>query len=139
MCVFLKISHVTPGNMQMSEFALRIEWKHFRKPAGLASGRNRPLKSRNIGFGPEGIFFQSFRKFENYSISCRSKLFLSDEHRSEVNRWPGGRAILRKRACRRRKARVCNIPLAGYPIFDLAFFTVGTPDLHRATGNGGPG
>jgi len=51
--------HVTSENMEMSEIAVRIEWKHFRKPAGLASGRNRPLKSRNLGSGHIGTFFQS--------------------------------------------------------------------------------
>ena len=31
--------HVTPEDMEMSEITLRIEWKHFRKPTGAASGR----------------------------------------------------------------------------------------------------
>ena len=64
---FLK-SHVTPEDMEMSEITLRIEWKHYQKPAGPASGRNRPLKGRNIGFCPEGTFFQSFGKFGNWKI-----------------------------------------------------------------------
>ena len=51
--------HVTIEHMEMSGFAVRIEWKHFRIPAGPASGRNCPLKSRNLGFGHEGTFFQS--------------------------------------------------------------------------------
>ena len=54
---FWKSGHVTPEDMGISEITLRIEWKHFRKPAGPASGRNRPLKGRNSVFGPEGIFF----------------------------------------------------------------------------------
>ena len=54
---FCKGGHVTPEDMEMSEIASRIEWKHFRKPAGPASGRNCPLKSRNLGFGHHGIFF----------------------------------------------------------------------------------
>ena len=60
---FFEIGHVTPEDMEMSEITLRIEWKHYRKPAGPASGRNHPLKGRNIGFGPEDIFFQSCGKF----------------------------------------------------------------------------
>ena len=113
--------------MEMSGITLRIEWKHYQKPAGPASGRNRPLKGRNIGFAPEGIFFQSFGKFEKwelekYSISCRSKLFLSDENRSGVNRWSGGRAMSGKRPSPPRKPRVLPIPFAGYPIFDRAIF-----------------
>ena len=35
-----KKSHVTAEDMEMSEITLRIEWKHFRKPAGPVSGRN---------------------------------------------------------------------------------------------------
>ena len=61
-------SHVTPENMEMLEITLRIEWKHFRKPAGLAYGRNRPLKSRNLGFGHHGTFFQSCEKIEKWEI-----------------------------------------------------------------------
>ena len=56
--------HVTPEDMDLSRIALRIEWKHFRIPEGPAYGRNRPLKSRNLGFRHEGIFFQSFGKIE---------------------------------------------------------------------------
>ena len=56
---FFISGHVIPENMEMSEITLRIEWKHFRIPAGPASCRNRPLNSRNLGFGHEGTFFQS--------------------------------------------------------------------------------
>ena len=56
---FFISGHVTPEGMEMSEMALRIDWNHSRSPAGPASGRNRPLNSRNLGFGHEGIFFQS--------------------------------------------------------------------------------
>ena len=56
---FFEIGHVTPADMKMSEIALRIECKHSRGPAGPASCRNRPLNSRNLVFGNEGIFFQS--------------------------------------------------------------------------------
>ena len=60
--------HVTTEDMEMSEITLRIEWKHFRIPAGPASGRNCPLKCRNLGFGHHGTFFQSFRKFEKWEM-----------------------------------------------------------------------
>ena len=88
--------HVTPENMEMSEIAVRIEWKHFRKPAGLASGRNRPLKSRNLASGHIGTFFQSSGKFGKWKIGKKmlagqSKLFLSGWKRFGVNRWSGGR------------------------------------------------
>ena len=43
---FFEVGHVTIQNMEMSEIALRIEWKHFQIPAGPASGRNCPLKCR---------------------------------------------------------------------------------------------
>ena len=56
---FFKIGHVTPADMKMSEITLRIECKHSRIPARPASCRNRPLNSRNLGFGHEGTFFQS--------------------------------------------------------------------------------
>ena len=67
----------------MSEFALRIEWKHFRKPAGPASGRNCPLKSRNLGFCHHGTFFRSCEKIEKWEIEkkCwhgRAKFFWAD-------------------------------------------------------------
>ena len=65
---FFISGHVTPGGMEMSEIALRIEWKHFRIPAGPASGRNCPLKSRNLGFGHDGPFFHSFGKFGKWEM-----------------------------------------------------------------------
>ena len=96
--VFFIIGHVTTEDMEMSEIALRIEWKHFQIPAGPASGRNCPLKSQNLGFGHIGTFFRSFRKFEKWEVPkkmlpIRSKLFLGGWNRSGVNRWPGGRAM----------------------------------------------
>ena len=97
--VFFIIGHVTTRDMEMSEIALRIEWKQFEIPAGPASGRNCPLKSRNLAFGHIGTFFRSFRKFEKWEVpkkmlAIQSKLFLGGWNRSGVNRWPGGRAIL---------------------------------------------
>ena len=65
---FFISGHVTPEDMEMSEITLRIEWKHFRIPEGPAYGRNRPLKSRNLGFGHLGIFFLSLRKFEKWAM-----------------------------------------------------------------------
>ena len=65
-----KKSHVTPEDTKMSEMTLRIEWKHYQKPAGPVSGRNHPLKGRNLGFCPEGTFFQSFGKFEKKLDHC---------------------------------------------------------------------
>ena len=96
---FFQVGHVTIQNMEMSGMVVRIEWKHSRNAAGPASGRNRPLKSRNLGFGHIGTFFRSFRKFEKWEVpkkllAIQSKLFLGGWNRSGVNRWPGGRAIL---------------------------------------------
>ena len=65
---FFISGHVTPEEMEMSEIILRIEWKHFRIPAGPASGRHCPLKSRNLGFGHLGTFVQSFWKFEKWEV-----------------------------------------------------------------------
>ena len=65
---FFISGHVTPEDMEMSEITLRIEWKHFRIPAGPASGRNCPVKSRNLGFGHNGTFSQSFWKFEKWEV-----------------------------------------------------------------------
>ena len=106
--VFFIIGHVTTEDMEMSEIDLRIEWKHFQIPAGPASGRNCPLKSRNFGFGHIGTFFRSFRKFEKWEVpkkmlAIQSKLFLGGWNRSGVNRWPGGRAILGKAQVLREK------------------------------------
>ena len=105
--------------------SLRIEWKHSRIPAGPASGANRPLKVRNLGFGHEGTFFQSFEKFEkweaqNFWLSGENKLLLSGWNRSEVRRVPGGRASLCKGSNPWRKVRMCRIVNSLYPIFDLA-------------------
>ena len=124
--------HVTTEHMEMSGIALRIEWKHFRIPAGPSSGRNGPLKSRNLGFGHYGTFFQSLGKFEKWAnqkklLAMWSKLFLSGWKWSGVNRWPGGRAMSGKRPGPPRKVRVCRISLAGYPIFDLARFGLQGP------------
>ena len=124
---FFEVGHVTIRNMEMSEIALRIEWKHFQIPAGPASGRNCPLKSRNLGFGHIGAFFRSFRKFEKWEVAkkklaIRSELFLGGWNRSGVNRWPGGRAMSGKRPGPTRNVYVWLIAGAGYPIFDLARF-----------------
>ena len=72
---FFKSGHVTPEDMEMSEITLRIEWKHFRIPAGPASGRNCPLKSRNLGFCHDGPFFQSFGKFEKWEMTNVEQTF----------------------------------------------------------------
>ena len=65
---FFISGHVTPEDMEMSEIILRIEWKHFQIPAGSASGRNCPLKSRNLGFYQDVTFFQSFGNFEKWEM-----------------------------------------------------------------------
>ena len=69
---FWKNGHVTTKHMEMSGIAVRIEWKHFRIPAGPASGRNNPLKSRNLGLADYGTFFQSLGKF---CWQCGAKFF----------------------------------------------------------------
>ena len=69
--VFFIIGHMTIQDMEMSEIALRIEWKHFQIPAGPPSGRNGPLKSRNRGFAHHGFFFRCLGKFEKWG--CREK------------------------------------------------------------------
>ena len=122
---FFQLAHVTPEDMEMSQITLRIEWKHCRIPAGPASGRNRPLKGRNLGFGHEGTFFQSFEKFEkweaqNFWLSGERKLYLSGWNRSEVIRGLGGRASLHKGSSPTRTVQLLPILLASYPIFDLA-------------------
>ena len=129
--------------MEMSEMALRIEWKHFQIPAGPASGRNCTLKCRNHGFGPLGTFFQSLRKFGKWEVpnkllAMQSELFLSGWNRSGVNRWPGGRAIPGNGARPSRKARVCEIFLAGYPIFDLALLDCRDPGFAPRNGERWP-
>ena len=75
---FWKIGHVTTEYMEMSGIAVRIEWKHFRIPAGPSSGRNGPLKSRNLSFGHYCTFFLSLGKFEKWEHlffcwQCRAK------------------------------------------------------------------
>jgi len=122
---FCKIGHVTSENMEMSGIALRIEWKHSRIPAGPPSGRNRPLKSRNLGFRHEGTFFQSLGEIENGRtkkklLSGESKVFLGVWNWSEVLRGSGGCASLHKGPGPTRIPRMCRIVLASYPIFDLA-------------------
>ena len=122
---FCKIGHVTPADMEMSKIASRIEWKHSRIPAGPPSGRNRPLKSRNLGFRRQGTFFQSLGEIENgrtkhFLLSGESKVFLGGWNWSEVLRGPGGCASLHKGPHPGRKAHLSRIRLASYPIFDLA-------------------
>ena len=122
---FSKIGHVTPADMEMSEITLRIECEHSRVPAGPASCRNRPLNSRNLGFGHEGTFFQSFEKFgkwevPNFLLSGESKLFLGGWNRSEVRRGPGCCASLHRRSHPGRTVRMCIILQPLYPIFDVA-------------------
>ena len=117
--------------------SLRIEWKHFRIPEGPAYGRNRPLKSRNLGFGHLGTFVPSFWKFEKWEVPkkmlpMQSELFLGGWNRSGVNRWPGGRAISGNGARPPRKVRVLDIRFAGYPIFDLAVFGLQGPRMCTA-------
>ena len=111
---FCKIGHVTPGGMEMSGIALRIEWKHSRIPAGPPSGRNRPLKSRNLGFRHDGTFFQSLGEIEKWAmrkffLSGENKVFLSVWNWSEVLRGPGGCASLHKVSHPPRKARMLRI------------------------------
>jgi hypothetical protein len=122
---FCKIGHVTPEDMEMSGIALRIEWKHSRVPAGPPSGRNRPLKSRNLGFRRQSTFFQSLGEIENgrtkkKMLSGESKVFLGGWNWSGVLRGPGGCASLHKGPHPSRKAQMSLILLASYPIFDLA-------------------
>ena len=122
---FLDSGHVTPEDMEMSQITLRIEWKHSRIPAGPASGRNRPLKGRIVGFGHEGSFFRSFEKFgkwevQNFVMSGESNLFLGRWNRSEVLGGRGGCASLHKGSHPGRKVRMLLIVAATYPIFDLA-------------------
>ena len=122
---FCKIGHVTPENLEMSGIALRIEWKHSRNPAGPPSGRNRPLKGRNVGFGHAGTFFRSYEKFEkweepNFWVAGENELFLGGWNRSEVLRAPGGCASLHKGPGPTRIPRMLRIIAASYPIFDLA-------------------
>ena len=79
---FWKNGHVTTKHMEMSGIAVRIEWKHFRIPAGPFSCRNMPLKSRNLAFGAHDIFFQSFVEFEKWEnqknvLPMWSRVFLS--------------------------------------------------------------
>ena len=129
---FSNFGHVTTKDMEMSGMVVRIEWKHSRIAAGPASGRNRPLKSRNLGFGHIGTFFRSFWKFEKWEVpekmlAIQSKLFLGGWNRSGVNRWPGGRAIPGNGPSPTRKAYRSRIEFAGYPIFDLARFGLQGP------------
>ena len=66
--LFWTKGHVAIKHMEISGIAVRIEWKHFRIPAGPASGRHCPLKSRNLGFGHYGTFFQSLGEIEKWEI-----------------------------------------------------------------------
>ena len=123
--------------MKMSGIASRIEWKHSRIPAGPASGRNSPLKSRNLCFADYGTFFRSLEKFgklENptFLLAMWSKLFLSGWKWSGVNRRSAGRAMSRKRPSPPRKPRVSDIRSAGYPIFDLAISGLQGPRIGAA-------
>ena len=134
---FFEVGHVTTERMEMSEIALRIEWKDFRIPEGPAYGRNCPLKSRNLGFGHNGTFFGSFRKFEKWEVPkkmfpVQSELFLAVWNRSGANRCPGGRAMSGKRPSPPRKPRVLDICFPGYPIFDLAIFGLYGPRICTA-------
>ena len=134
---FWKSGHVTTEHMEMPGIAVRIECKHFRIPAGPASGRNSPLKSRNLCFADYDTFFQSLGKFEKWGnrkflLAMWSTVFLSGWKRFGVNRWPGGCAMSGNGARPGRKPRVLTISLAGHPIFDLAFFGLYGPRICTA-------
>ena len=111
--------------MEMSGMVVRIDWEHSRIPAGPASGRNRPLKGRKVGFGHAGTFFRSYEKFEKWEVpkflvAGESKLFLAGWNRSEVFRGFVGRVRLHKGPGPPRIPRMCLISNSLYPIFDLA-------------------
>ena len=129
---FFAVGHVTIQNMEMSEIALRIEWKHFQIPAGPASGRNCPLKSRNLGFGHIGTFFRSFREFEKWEVPRKKVTNPEQTFSGRMEPVRGQSVAWRSRELRNgpspaRKARVRLISLAGYPIFDLARFGLQGP------------
>ena len=136
--------HVTPEDMEMSEITLRIEWKHLQIPARPASGRNCPLKNRNLGFGRDGTFFQSFRKFENgrwkKNVTSAERTF---SERMEPVR--GQSVAWRSRYPRKTSKSSAKSPREPHSLREIShsrpgdFWTAGTPGLHRATGNGGPG
>ena len=120
--------------MEKSEIAVRIEWEHFRLPAGPSSGRNRSLKSRNLCFSHYGTFFQSLGEIEKWGnlkflLAMWSKVFLSGWKRFGDIRWRGGGAMPGNYGHPPRKVRMCNICFAGYPIFDLARFGLQGPRL----------
>ena len=56
---FSNFGHVTTEDMKMSGMVVRIECRHSRNPARPPSCRKRAQNRRNLGFGHEGIFFQS--------------------------------------------------------------------------------
>ena len=87
----------------------------------------RSKSSREVRIGHKCTFLQSLSKFGKWEVpkkmlAMQSELFLGGWNRSGVNRWPAGRAIPGNGAGPSRKVRVMPILLAGYPIFDLAFF-----------------
>ena len=111
--------------MEMSEITLRFECKHSRIPAGPASCRNRPLNSRNLGFGHIGTFFSEFQEIwkmggaqKNVSNPERTFSERMKPVRGQSVAWRS--CYVRKRPGPPRKPRVLPISLAGYSIFDLA-------------------
>ena len=140
---FFEVGHVTIQNMEMSEIALRIEWKHFQIPAGPASGRNCPLKSRNLGFGHIGTFFRSFRKFEKWEVpkkllAIQSTLFLGGWNRSGDNRGPGGRAILETVQVPREKHAWCRFGSLDIPFSTLLVLDCRDPGFAPRNGERWP-
>ena len=104
---FCKNGHMTPEDMEMSGIAERIEWKHSRIPAGPPSGRNRPLKSRNLVFRRQATFFQSLGEIE-ILLSGESKVFLGVWNWSEVLSGPGAALAFIKGHIPREERQCCG-------------------------------
>ncbi len=142
---FWENCHVTTEHMEMSGIAVRIEWKHFRIPAGPSFGRNMPLKSRNLGFADYGTFFQSLGKFEKWE---NQKKYVTNVEQTFSERMEAiwgqsvawrSRYVWKTSKSSAKSARGHHLVPWISHFRSCEIWTVGAPDLYRATRNDGPG
>ena len=128
-------------SMEMSEMAWRIEWKRSRVLAGPPSGRN-PLV--NCGLDTSAPFFRVSGNLKNGR--CQKNVGNAARTFSERMEPVRGQSVAWRSRYVRKTSRSSAKSSRGADFLSwishfrlCSFWTVGTPDVHRATRNDGPG